>query len=349
MKTMHQNTTAWPSEKDIRDFIGGRLSASRMDEISELCKAHPILSDAIDGYREFPVLDGIQAKRTSGRLKSLTTAGALVFIALIWIGTLTEKIQHVAMRTPEFRSKLANAIVPALLSQEGKGLFEPTRKDSKGGGEVKEMEVQIRLAKPISSVEFAGISSPRSQIFGGLRLPGKTGKVISINGYHVLPYPERVFADAPMGGLIEGHVPACYSGVAEMVAEAESVQVEYNDLIESVVREMHRGHLTAAESGWKFILSNYPDDVNALFYSGITAYRAGAPDRAVHWFTESMYHPAGVFADDSHFYRALAQLDLGHRDQACRELKEISNGESFYAVQAIHRYDCECGGKQPTR
>ena len=83
----------------------------------------------------------------------------------------------------------------------------------------------------------------------------------------------------------------------------------------------------------RFLLAQYPDDVNALFYGGLCAYNLGMYDRARALLHRAATHPVDVFNEEAAWYHALTLERLG-ADGALDAFVRISANEGFYAEQA---------------
>lgn len=85
---------------------------------------------------------------------------------------------------------------------------------------------------------------------------------------------------------------------------------------------------------FKTILANYPDDVNALFYSGICWFQLKEYDNATTAFQKVVDAPFSNFNEEAEWYTALSLLKLHRIEAAETKLAEIIRLNGFYATQA---------------
>ena len=90
---------------------------------------------------------------------------------------------------------------------------------------------------------------------------------------------------------------------------------------------------TEAHLAFELILSDYPDDVNALFYEGMCRFRNGRYGEAVPQFRAALRHPVDLFREESRFYLAKSMV-LSGDDEGLAMLREIAASQAYYASQA---------------
>ena len=105
-----------------------------------------------------------------------------------------------------------------------------------------------------------------------------------------------------------------------------------DDALGSFVKNDHKGCL----DDLRFLLDQHPDDVNALFYSGLCAYNLGLYDRARGFLQRAAGHPVDVFDEEAAWYYALT-LDRLKDPGAHDAFQRIANGDGFYSELAKGR------------
>jgi len=85
---------------------------------------------------------------------------------------------------------------------------------------------------------------------------------------------------------------------------------------------------------FKTILANYPDDVNALFYSGISWFQLKEYDNATTAFQKVVVAPFSNFNEEADWHSALSLLKQHRKEAAETKLAEIIRLNGFYAAQA---------------
>ena len=99
------------------------------------------------------------------------------------------------------------------------------------------------------------------------------------------------------------------------------------------MRKDHRGCL----EDLRFLLDQYPEDVNALFYAGLCSYDLGLYERARHFLHRSATHEIDTFEEESEFYHAMALEQLGDKAAAREAFEGIVARNGFYASRALER------------
>ena len=110
--------------------------------------------------------------------------------------------------------------------------------------------------------------------------------------------------------------------------------VSYEEALELAV-----GHYAAARHRialWHFedILKVYPDDVNAQFYGGMSAWHDNRFKDARDLLRQAASNDFNTFAEAAAFYAAQALFAFGDPAQARTELKAIADAGGFYAERA---------------
>ena len=95
----------------------------------------------------------------------------------------------------------------------------------------------------------------------------------------------------------------------------------------------HRGCLDEL----RFLLDQYPNDVNALFYAGLCCYNLGMYTKAEKFLERAATHPISAFDEEAVWYRALAMERSGKQDEAQEVLQSIATDGGFYAERARER------------
>ena len=106
-----------------------------------------------------------------------------------------------------------------------------------------------------------------------------------------------------------------------------------DDALDKFVRNDHKGCLEEL----RFLLNQYPDDVNALFYAGLCSYNLGLNVRAKDFLHRAATHPVDVFDEEAQWYYALTLERIGDRDAAQDAFDRISQQGGFYAPRAAEK------------
>lgn len=116
-------------------------------------------------------------------------------------------------------------------------------------------------------------------------------------------------------------------------------QMGYDVFLERAMMHFAEGRYKVADWHFEDILTTYGDDVNALFYSGLSNFHRGKYDIAQARFEASVYHDIGAFAEAAEFYLARTYLTIGEEDKARETLESIVEKDGFYGKQAREMLD----------
>lgn len=130
-------------------------------------------------------------------------------------------------------------------------------------------------------------------------------------------------------------------------ADQSGDEGQENELIETEVQVPYYNYLRKsmsffAESNFKkalnrylLILEQYPTDLNALFYGGLSYYNLGKYDKSVNFFERILESEERAFTEETHWYKAKSLIKLGETGRARELLNEIIAAGGFYTKQAI--------------
>lgn len=82
------------------------------------------------------------------------------------------------------------------------------------------------------------------------------------------------------------------------------------------------------------IQQQYPDDVNASFYSGLCYYNLGKTRQAIAMFDKTIGNSITTFKEESEWYKSLSLLENGKKSDAKELMMKIESEGGFYAKAA---------------
>lgn len=97
------------------------------------------------------------------------------------------------------------------------------------------------------------------------------------------------------------------------------------------------GDFKEAAKKYDKVLSDQPDNSDALFFGGICEYKNGKLKPAEKNFDKLI--KSGQYVDGSKWYKANVLIDRGKKDEAKQLLKELSTTPNPYKDRAIKKYD----------
>ncbi len=108
----------------------------------------------------------------------------------------------------------------------------------------------------------------------------------------------------------------------------------YLPFMDAAMGKFKAHHHKGALLELRFLLDQYPDDVNALFYAGLCAYNIGAYERAENFLARTATHRIDTFDEEAQWYHALALEQLGDHSGAQQAFARIAAQGGFYATRA---------------
>ncbi len=151
-------------------------------------------------------------------------------------------------------------------------------------------------------------------------------------------HPKELYASDPMMLLADAHVAArYYDDRAQDSLRTTDISQAYTAFLDDALGRFARNDHKGCLDDLRFLLDQYPDDVNALFYGGLCAYNLGMYARARSFLHRAATHPVDVFKEEALWYHALTLERLGEMESAQESFARIASGEGFYAEQAKAR------------
>jgi hypothetical protein len=142
----------------------------------------------------------------------------------------------------------------------------------------------------------------------------------------------------PPDRLLQVRVGAVEAPYADAPSQSAARQVApvmgYRDFLDEALGRFAEGDRRGCLEDLFFLLDQYPDDVNALFYAGLCAYELGLSDRALLYLQGARDHRVDSFREEAAWYHALALLRARGAEVARAELQAVANAGGFYAVRA---------------
>ncbi len=112
---------------------------------------------------------------------------------------------------------------------------------------------------------------------------------------------------------------------------------EYVPYFTEALRKFKRNDHKGCLEDLRFLLAQYPKDVNALFYAGLCSYNLGMYSRAREFLGRSALHPIDTFDEESEWYLALTLDRSGEHEEAVEAYNKIIAERGFYAERARER------------
>jgi len=151
-------------------------------------------------------------------------------------------------------------------------------------------------------------------------------------------HPKELYGQVPEVPIEERHVPASYADrpAQRSVRDGRRTMAYLPFLDEALGKFARHDHKGCLED-LRFLLEQYPDDVNALFYAGLCSYNLGLYARARGFLHRAATHAVDTFDEEAAWYHALTLDRLGEHEAAQEAFARIAAREGFYAERAERR------------
>ncbi len=119
-----------------------------------------------------------------------------------------------------------------------------------------------------------------------------------------------------------------------VIAEHVIKYIPYKDFLMEGLTMFSKNDYKGALGHLLTIQQQYPDDVNASFYSGLCYYNLGKTRQAISMFDKSIGNSITTFKEESEWYKSLSLLEDGKKSDAKELMKKIESEGGFYAKAA---------------
>lgn len=138
--------------------------------------------------------------------------------------------------------------------------------------------------------------------------------------------------------IILSGVPANYETEEDIQAVTETrtktVMIPYMDYLERTLGYLEKEKWKLALSRCEEILSSYPDDINAIFYSGLCYYNLQQYQKACDRFSSCVQLNWANFNEEATWYLAKSRLANKEKSIAKELFTAIRDNKGYYAKQA---------------
>lgn len=122
---------------------------------------------------------------------------------------------------------------------------------------------------------------------------------------------------------------------AKTVAIEKSSNVSNSvELKNAGIRNLENNNYREALSDLKLALRQQPDDVEAIYYTGVTNYKMQENKKALAYFDQVMNHPDRKLFEDARWYKVLTYVEMNDNGNARVLIKKIIEEKSSYTERA---------------
>ncbi|MCB0402657.1 MAG: tetratricopeptide repeat protein [Flavobacteriales bacterium] len=221
----------------------------------------------------------------------------------------------------------------------GKGNTNNTNKNRKK--EVTKQKAQNTRA----SSEAPAFKSVEDDLAGMLEqpledLPGDGLETITLSDYKVVDYTDAYQQEYDKLQAVEVKSVTANYETQQEAEEAEremdeiTVEITYKTTLEKAMAYYKAQKYTLALDQFNVILQEHPDEVNGLFYGGLSNYHLGRFEKAEGELNKVLVNPKKQFNQEAEWYKALTLIELKKTEEAKKLLQKIATAPGFYQTRA---------------
>lgn len=125
-----------------------------------------------------------------------------------------------------------------------------------------------------------------------------------------------------------------------VMADRIVTYIPYKAFLNEYLSKFAENDFKGALTGLLIIQQQFPDDLNAAFYSGLCYYNLGKARQAITAFDRALSNSFTTFREESEWYKALSMIEEGskkNRAGAKELLQKIANDKGFYSKRAAEK------------
>lgn len=369
-KTMKKqnNISQQYTEKDIQNYLTGNMSSAGEHEFEKAMLDDSFLSEAVEGYRQNPHFETLKRTRFKLNKKLVSSANYSVYFLIaifligvfgIWFWNRQPESVLSGLARPDGENYISRSTTePGERPNTEREMVETSKTDSsisftfivENEEKLDEEETFVEItrssarenevpekAEPIKNFERVNERTEKENLANDKLKHPAGNPIYHIENYKVVDYRNmrnslRENEEELIGGLPPNRENEDARPSSDPAWQTD--EIGYADFLENSVFLFANGQYKKALSNFKIILNHYPDDANALFYGGMSAFHLREFDKAANLLSQSAELRVSTFAEESAFYHAKSLIGLGRNPAARDSLKSIVRKSGFYSERA---------------
>lgn len=342
-----------PSTTDIRRYVEGEMSKSEVYEFEKKMIEDPLLMDAVEGFEKIPDWEG--AKELEFRFGASSSSTLYIFIALssfvlvaaaFFLLKDSSNSQETLVETKPSPNKMeVNEKSSPNESIAATQIIEVNNTDSSvaitlSAAEDTPIEEEHFLTyresttpEPMEVIEPEIQKLERDNSLKEAR--ERSNKIYHIKEYKVADYREFRTASLLLNPNALSGTPAS-ENIHESIRpnEPQVRPISYVDFLDETITLFETSEYESNLKNCRIILEHYPDDVNAQFYGGMSAFRLNRCQEASNMLSSAANNSINTFQEEALYYFALSKFEIGEANECVRIMKNIAKTQSFYKTHA---------------
>ncbi len=154
---------------------------------------------------------------------------------------------------------------------------------------------------------------------------------LKVTGFDTYYRKNIVVDDLPLRG-----VPAQFGNEEEIEKADDETKrsIPADRVLREALQSFNEGRYGRCISKCDLLLKSNAQDVNALFYTGVSYVRLEMPEKAIPYLDRVLAETNNVFHEEALWYKALALNNAGDREGSMKLFKQIAAQPGYYQAKA---------------
>jgi tetratricopeptide (TPR) repeat protein len=356
-------SVATPSTEQLEAYLAGRLAGTEAHAMERALEEDALLREAVEGLREPGASEGLkhlEMHRPKGPRPTgpgpFLLVGAIAGMALvagIWlvVSPLLDNTGSDATNIASEERSLDEEIPLGTIAQlPGDATEIATAVEQPESLRIDHVDVvrnapdrEVRVpveretgVRPIASTR------PAEPVVEPVRIRPERAARASRQLLYLhdlkLVHPKELYTAIPEIDPAKLGVPAQYPDRSDLQRGTEEQrQQAYTAFMDAALAKFTQNDPKGCLEDLRFLLDQYPDDVNALFYAGLCSHNLALYGRARNYLHLAATHNFDTFYEEAVWYHALTLERMGEIDAAQEAYARIIAEDGFYADRARSR------------
>ncbi|MBN2681490.1 MAG: CDC27 family protein [Bacteroidales bacterium] len=346
------NNTEPLTKKEIQDYLSGNLSPEEKYRIELKIENNELNRTAMQGYSENPgAINNLP--HFSGKTGISSLSRILIFSSVFIVVAITtyfllndENNEKIAISTSNNElsladQKLLDEQISVEMELENSEEIEPSEQITYRKAvenQVAENKIPEKIEK-FETIAPEKIANQKDSINLEIEIKNRINSgIVYIHDLKTVDYSNIYTSGIKIFTHNLDGVPAQFGSEEEKNnASIEDFKLEfipYSDYLGSALLKFVNSNYRGTLKDLKIILSQYPGDINADFYSGLCYFNLGKWKKAIQCFSQAKTHKFNAFQQEASWYLALSLVKNNEMQEAIELFQEIEKNKGFYSERA---------------
>lgn len=194
-------------------------------------------------------------------------------------------------------------------------------------------------------LEMMDAEATEEELVEEIELTKEYRSTITYSDHKVVDYIDEFQQQYDLNQVIETKTESVSAGFAtkddmkkaEKEREEGKVEITYKATLQKAMAYYKTKNYVMALDEFNVILKEHPEEVNALFYGGLSYYHLDKNTEALNKLDKVLVNKKTEFNQEAKWYKALTLIELKQTDKAKNLLQQIVTENGFYKANAEER------------